>query len=148
MNRKLCAIVLLAVLIASCGGGGGSNNVASLSKSTMEIILDSKYGAFYDRVHPAIQAKTTKSDFIECQAKNAPDSIPNIDVRVVETNEGTYKTLAGQSIPVTRATVEISAKGDKASFVLVWTKVDKDWKLIDIPDDDSDDTSDDCLEKL
>ena len=51
-------------------------------------------------------------------------------------------------VPVTRATVEISARGDKASFVFVWTKVGKDWKLVDIPDDDSDDTSEDCLEKL
>jgi hypothetical protein len=146
--RQIAALAFLAAMFTGCGGGDASDDVSSVSKSTMEMILNSQYGAFFDRVHPQIQAKTTKSDFISCQALNAPGTIPDLTVRVVATNEGMYRTLQGQTITVTRATVELSAQGERASFVFVWTRVDNKWRLVDIPDDDSDDTSEDCLEKL
>jgi hypothetical protein len=132
--------------IAACGGSAvvDSNDLSALSTDTVQLILNGKYNSFYDRVHPEIQARTTESDLTECLRKNNR-IIRDVGVAVTQTTSDTHITASGTTIDTTEVTLLMKAHGDQANFALVWTKVGNEWKVVDVPGDDS---SGNCLPKL
>lgn len=109
----------------------------------IQLVLDGKFGSFYDRVHPGVQAQSTRAAYIECASRAAGEA-PSISLRVTEATDTDYTEKNGTVVPARAVTVQMSAGGAKQNAV-VWL-VDGKVAALNVGPDDPDDTG--CLSRL
>jgi hypothetical protein len=115
--RRFSSFVVLVIVLVGCGGGGGSS-ANSTATAWVRDVLDGKYSASYDLMHPTVQASTTREAYLACAASKGA-APAGVKLSVVESTNGSYAKADGTKVDATAVTVR-AAGGAVASNVVVW----------------------------
>lgn len=128
MKRAL-GLIAVAILAACSSSSNGSADIAT---GALRDALAGRLSAFYDRLAPEIQSRTTREAFVTCMAKQSTGSSNNVTVTAAETVKGAALTKAdGSTVNADTVAVRL-ATSQESLTVVVWI-VDGRVAKIDAP---------------